>query len=136
MSAPIACCWFRNDLRIHDNECLTKAAALVREGRCGAVLPVYYFDPRYFGTTSFGFEKTGAFRAKFLLESVVDLKQQLRGLGLDLLVLVGRPEDSLPQLLPPESVIITQQEVTSEELRIDDRVRTAIGDADARYTRF
>jgi hypothetical protein len=36
---------------------------------------------------------------RFLLESVLDLKQQLRALGSDLLIKVGQPEDILPTLL-------------------------------------
>lgn len=43
--------WFRNDLRIHDNEALAEA---FEEGK---VLPVYIFDERQFGETSFGFKK-------------------------------------------------------------------------------
>lgn len=42
------------------------------------VLPVYCFDPRHFGTTPFGSPKTGKYRSKFILECVMDLKQQLR----------------------------------------------------------
>lgn len=39
--------WFRNDLRVHDNEALSAAN---KDG--AAVLPVYCFDPRDFGTPS------------------------------------------------------------------------------------
>jgi deoxyribodipyrimidine photo-lyase len=35
-------------------------------------------------------------RAKFLLESVADLKARLRGIGSDLAVAVGRPEEVIP----------------------------------------
>jgi deoxyribodipyrimidine photo-lyase len=70
--------WFRNDLRLHDNASLTTAAALVKKGAAEHVLPVYVFDPRHFGTTGFGSPKTGKYRARFLLESVQDLKEELR----------------------------------------------------------
>lgn len=40
-----------------------------------------------------GNPKTGAFRAQFLLESVLDLKRQLRALGSDLVIAMGRPEE-------------------------------------------
>lgn len=51
----VAIVWFRNDLRILDNEVLYKAWASSE-----VVLPVYCVDPRLFGTThSFGFPKTG-----------------------------------------------------------------------------
>lgn len=47
--------WFRNDLRVLDNEALYKAWLSSH-----MVLPVYCIDPRLFSTTySFGFPKTG-----------------------------------------------------------------------------
>lgn len=47
--------WFRNDLRISDNEALLKAYQSSQ-----AILPLYVVDPRLYGTTySFGFPKTG-----------------------------------------------------------------------------
>lgn len=47
--------WFRNDLRVLDNEALFRAWTLSE-----AILPVYCIDPRIFGTTHyFGFPKTG-----------------------------------------------------------------------------
>ena len=47
--------WFRNDLRVHDNEALWKAC----EG-AESVVPLYCFDPRHFEKTQhFEFAKTG-----------------------------------------------------------------------------
>ena len=127
----------RNDLRVHDNPCLSKIAQ-----RCGAtanaeVLPLYLFDPRHFGTTPRGSPKTGSYRTRFLLESVVDLRAQLRALGSDLLVGVGRPEDVLPTLVIPArdgegaatgatTTILWQEQVTSEELKVDAAIRSAL----------
>lgn len=43
------------------------------------VLPMYIFDPRHFGGTyHFGFPKTGPHRTKFLLESIQDLRKNLK----------------------------------------------------------
>lgn len=53
--------WFRSDLRVHDNPALTHALE-----EAGTVVPVYCFDPRQFGKTSFGFEKTGTWRVVVL----------------------------------------------------------------------
>lgn len=61
----VAIVWFRNDLRVLDNEVLVKAWASSQ-----AVLPVYCVDPRLFGTTHyFGFPKTGG-NPTLLLSSV------------------------------------------------------------------
>ena len=56
-------------------------------------MPLYCFDPRQYALTPFGNPKTGAHRAQFLLESVLDLKASLRSIGSDLLIHLGRPED-------------------------------------------
>ena len=52
--------WFRQDLRLHDNEAITDALRMGED-----ILPVYIFDERIFkGETRFGFRKTGKFRAQ------------------------------------------------------------------------
>ncbi len=65
-----------------------------------SVVPVYIFDPRVFGGTTprYGFPKTGGYRAKFILESIADLRNSLRQRGNDLVIRVGKPEEILPRL--------------------------------------
>ncbi|KAF6156842.1 hypothetical protein GIB67_002759 [Kingdonia uniflora] len=90
----VAIVWFRNDLRILDNEALFEAWMSSE-----TVLPVYCVDPRLFGSTHyFGFPKTGALRAQFLIESLADLRKNLMNRGLNLLIQHGKPEDILPSL--------------------------------------
>ncbi|GFH06657.1 photolyase/cryptochrome alpha/beta domain-containing protein [Haematococcus lacustris] len=73
-------------------------------------------------------------RAQFLLESVADLKQQLRKLGSDLAVTVGKPEHILPGLLMgcPSSLVLTMEESTSEEKTVDAAVVKALDPAGSR----
>lgn len=125
MAKAVACAWLRNDLRVHDSAVLHKAAELSRS-RGMPVLPVYVLDPRHYGRTRYGTQKTGPIRALFLLQSVLALKRRLRELGSDLLIKIGRPEEVLPSLLPRGSCILTQEEVTSEELMLDKRVRSEL----------
>jgi deoxyribodipyrimidine photo-lyase len=83
--------WFRQDLRLHDNVALLEAIHSAIE-----VIPVYVFDERYFGVdTELGFPKTGPHRTKFLLESVADLRKNLRRINGQLIVRVGKTEDIL-----------------------------------------
>jgi deoxyribodipyrimidine photo-lyase len=82
--------WLRTDLRLTDHEALTQAAAR------GPVLALYCLDPRQFRTLAKGFPKTSARRARFLYESLQDLRARLRSLGADLLVQEGRPEALVP----------------------------------------
>ncbi|KAK4534997.1 hypothetical protein CDCA_CDCA03G1022 [Cyanidium caldarium] len=117
--------WHRSDLRLDDNPAL---AAAVAEGN--AVLPVYCFDPRQFGKTSFGFEKTGRYRAKFLIESVEDLRRSLRNKGSDLLVRTGKPEQVIPELCRKHNIrhVFFHQEVTYEELECEEALADALED--------
>lgn len=114
MPKKTAVVWFQQDLRLHDNEALTEALTHADE-----VLPVYVFDPRIFAakTRQFGFPKVGSHRAKFILESVADLRDSLRAKGADLLVRTGKPEDILPELTQKihGSWIFCNRERTQEE---------------------
>jgi len=124
-AAPVVV-WYRNDLRVRDNELLALAADMCRDGSASGVLPVFCFDPRFFAASAWGTPKTGPFRAQFLVESVADLKRSLRGVGSDLLVAVGRPEDVIPRAAGGPCTVLTQQETTSEELAVDKAVRGAL----------
>lgn len=114
--------WYRNDLRIHDHEPLQRALDSVSE-----VIPVYCVDPRWFQKTSFGFPKTGPFRARFLLESLSDLRQRLRDKGSELIVRIGKPEDILPEMARAYQAegIFAHKEVTDEEVKIEEAVEKA-----------
>ncbi|MDV3000947.1 MAG: Cryptochrome DASH [Chroococcopsis gigantea SAG 12.99] len=105
--------WYRNDLRLHDHEPLHQA--LKQQAQ---VIPFYCFDPRQFGYGSFGYPKTGSFRAKFIIESVADLKQSLQNLGSDLVIRKGLPEYIIPELVKAFDIdaVYYHREVTSEEI--------------------
>ncbi|WP_461788286.1 DASH family cryptochrome [Pedobacter sp.] len=115
--------WFRNDLRLHDNEMLVEAIAKADE-----ILPVYIFDPRHFQKTNYHTYKTGATRAQFLLQSVASLQQSLQNLGGDLLVLNGYPEELLPELVAKYelSEVYHHREVAGEETAVSVSVEDAL----------
>lgn len=115
--------WYRNDLRSHDHEPLNQAL------KTGAVvIPVYCFDSRWLQNTSFGFSKMGVFRAKFLLESVANLRQTLRDLGSDLIIRQGLPENVIAQLAITLNVsaLYYHQEVTAEEKLVETELNKAL----------
>lgn len=115
--------WFRNDLRVHDNESLTNA---IQEN--DTVIAVYCFDPRQFEETRFGFKKTEKFRAKFLIESVTVLKQNLEKLNITLLVYHQKPEDSIPGIVTQNEInaVYFQEEWTSEEMEVLENIKSKI----------
>ncbi|TKB99609.1 DASH family cryptochrome [Pedobacter cryotolerans] len=107
--------WFRNDLRLHDNEMLVEALAKSDE-----ILPVFCFDPRQFEPTSYQTIKTGSIRTKFLIESVKGLREALQALGGDILIVQGKPEEVLPELVNQYEIaeVYHHREVASEETEV------------------
>jgi deoxyribodipyrimidine photo-lyase len=121
MSERTILVWFRNDLRVHDNEILLEATR-----KADKVLPVYCFDPHYFPAD--GTLKTGNFRAQFLLESVSNLRENLRNLGGELIVAYGSPAEVIPQLAEQYHVneVYHHREVAFEETAVSEEVEAAL----------
>jgi deoxyribodipyrimidine photo-lyase len=123
MSERTILVWFRNDLRIEDNEILLEATR-----KADKVIPVFCFDPYYFKTTPSGTLKTGNFRAKFLIESVANLRDNLRARGAELIVRTGAPAEVIPQLATEYQVneVYHHREVAFEETGISEQVEAAL----------
>ncbi|KAL8054773.1 hypothetical protein ABFX02_04G014300 [Erythranthe guttata] len=117
--------WFRNDLRIHDNECLTSA-----NNDSVSVVPVYCFDPRDYGKSTSGFDKTGPYRATFLLESVADLRNNLQARGSDLVVRIGRPESVLLEVAKAvgADAVYMHREVSHDEVKAEEKIEEVMKD--------
>ncbi|WP_299127782.1 DASH family cryptochrome [uncultured Winogradskyella sp.] len=115
--------WFRNDLRTRDNLVLNQACSNGTK-----TIAVYCFDPRHFKADTFGFKKTEKYRAKFLIETVIDLKQQLNQLNIDLLVFNDLPENIIPKLYTDYRItdIYLQKEWTQEEVNTELEVKKAL----------
>jgi deoxyribodipyrimidine photo-lyase len=109
--------WFRNDLRLHDHEFFS-----VQADKFDVLLPVYCFDPRQFIQHPLGFKRTGPFRARFLMESLQDLRQSLGARGSGLYVAVAKPEEEIPRLARAmdAQVVFAEKEVTAEEIAVED----------------
>lgn len=125
--------WYRNDLRLHDHEPLVYALKQRAD-----IIPVYCFDPRQFGETSFGFPKTGAFRGQFLLESVADLRRSLQSLGSDLIIRLGEPETVIPQLVADLNIfaVLFHGEVTSEETTVEQKLKSILHKNGTKFKTF
>jgi len=119
-------CLLRNDLRVHDNEVLLWAH---RNG--DYIIPLYCFDPDHFkGTWHFSFPKTGPHRAKFLLESVQDLKKNLICQNSNLVSEISKPLDCIKRLTKycseiskPVVDVVFQKEVTFEEINVENNIK-------------
>ena len=125
--------WYRNDLRIHDLLTLDEA---VQQG--AEIIPVYCFDDRLFEETSFGFLKTGNYRAQFLIESVADLRSSLQKLGSDLVVRRGLPEEVIPAIAEQLKVdcVYYSTEATSEEKQVEKKLEQALSDRNIKVNSY
>jgi deoxyribodipyrimidine photo-lyase len=123
MSEKVILVWFRNDLRIHDNEILLEAVR-----KADKVLPVYCFDPFYFQKNESGNPKTGALRTRFLIEAVADLRKNIQAIGGELIVRTGNPAEILPQLCEEYQVneVYHHREVAHQETAISEQVEAAL----------
>jgi deoxyribodipyrimidine photo-lyase len=124
--------WLRNDLRLDDHHPLALAAAR------GAVLPVYCIDPRQFGTLPSGAPKTGAFRARFVIETLADLRAACRARGGELAIRYGEPEVVLPALAREIGAthVVYHEEAASEETTVEAAVEAALAAIGVRTERF
>lgn len=105
--------WFRNDLRLSDNEALHQACLDADE-----IIPYYCFEESAIHNESWPFPKTGAFRAQFILESVAALQAQLREEGLELQIYHGSSLKGLLKIKEEYQAcdVYCAEEVSQEEL--------------------
>ena len=105
--------WFRSNLRVEDNTSLSKA---IRDS--SRVIGYINIDPTIFELSNYGFKKTEKFRTKFLLESIQDLKKQLNGINISLIITNQDFETSINSIIEKYNIrsIYMQKEWTRDEL--------------------
>ena len=84
--------WFRNDLRIHDNQTFVAAA------KADFLTCIYVIDEAWFTQTQFGNTRIGFHKLKFLLEGLENLNQKIQSLGNKLIVKVGNPVEEVKKV--------------------------------------
>jgi deoxyribodipyrimidine photo-lyase len=115
--------WFRNNLRVNDNLALSEACK-----SSGKTIGVYCFDTSHFTETKYGFKKTEIYRAKFLLETVSELKENLFKQNISLLIFHDNLENIFERIIEEYQVstIFTQKEWTSEETYVNENIKNQI----------
>ena len=113
--------WFKNDLRLLDNETLIKAIE-----ECDQLLYFYCFDIRNYRALDLGFLKVDVIRLKFLYQSLDNLQKNLETLGAHLIVKHGHTEEEIGNLIKKFGIsrVYAEQEYASEELNIINKVTT------------
>lgn len=95
-----------------------------------SVLPVYIFDPRDYGKSKSGFDKTGPYRASFLIESVSNLRKNLEARGSGLIVRIGKPESVLAELVKDvgADAVYAHKEVSHDEVKGEEKIEMKMKD--------
>ena len=117
--------WFRNDLRTQDHEGLSKAI-----DNHDRVIAVYFFDPRHYKELDIGFRKTGKFRAKFLIETIHQLRNNLQKMHIPFFVFQNKPEVKIAELVKEHQIdtVYFQKEWTDEEKEVERNLKESIPD--------
>lgn len=105
--------WFRNDLRVDDHSGLFHAIQ-----NSSKVIGVFCFSKEKYELNDLGFPRTDSFRAKFLIESVNCLKDELKKINITLLVAIEKPEKLISKIIDDHEInrIYLQEEWTDEEI--------------------
>lgn len=119
--------WFRNDLRTQDHEGLSKAT-----DNHDRVIAVYFFDPRHYKELDIGFRKTGKFRAKFLIETIHQLRNNLQKMHIPFFVFQNKPEVKIAELVKEHQIdtVYFQKEWTDEEKEVERNLKESIPDVE------
>ena len=105
--------WFRRDLRIEDNAILANAK--------GEVLPIFIFDKNIL-------EKLPSDdkRLTFIYKSVIQLKEQLRSIGLDLAVFYDEPKNVFERLKNGYDEVLCSCDFESYAIKRDQEIESII----------
>lgn len=115
--------WFKNDLRLHDNEALQKAVE-----ECDQLVFCFCVEPYLFQELEIGFKKADVNRFKFLEQSVLDLQQNLEKIGGHLIIAGESAVDFFPKLIEKFDIqdIYAEEEYASEELNLIKKLQSKI----------
>lgn len=115
--------WFKNDLRLHDNETLQVA---IKE--CDELIFCYCVESSNFENLDLGFKKADINRFKFLKQSVADLQKKLDERGGHLIIGEESASITLPELVEKYEItdLYAEEEYASEELNLISEVQNIL----------
>ena len=115
--------WFKNDLRLHDNETLARA-----HDECSELLCCYCIEKSDFDTIKLGFHKMGINRFKYLEQAIIDLQNNLELLGGHLFIGVESAAITLPEMVSNYGItdIYTEEQYASYEMELVGKVMAAL----------
>ncbi|MGB5943667.1 MAG: DASH family cryptochrome [Leeuwenhoekiella sp.] len=122
--------WFKNDLRLHDNEVLCSAIA-----ECDNLVLFYCIEEYLFKELDLGFRKAGINRFLFLNKSLENLQKKLSEIGGHLIVKYGTASEHIPKLIEKFDIrhVYAEQEYAWEELKLIEDVEKNCPDIKFQY---
>lgn len=93
--------WFRHDLRMHDNPALVHFINQTDEA-----IFVFVIDPGWFRPDHYQSSHMGRFRFRFLMESLIELRNKLNSKGQELYIVSGPAMPALSNLIRKYSINI------------------------------
>lgn len=115
--------WFKNDLRLHDNEALVTA---VKE--CTELLCCFCLEETHYQKHELGFRKADVNRFIFLEQTINNLKENLKLIGGQLIIGSKSSLITLPELVNKYGItdIYAEQEYARYELDLIDKLKDAL----------
>ena len=122
--------WFKNDLRIHDNEALWRA-----QHECKDLICCYCIEEDDYQDSEYGFRKADVVRFKFLQQSVVNLKKNLEQLGGHLIIGDESALTTIPQLVKEFEItdIYAEEEYAPYELELVSKLVSALPEVEFHF---
>lgn len=122
--------WFKNDLRLHDNETLNKAIE-----ECDELIFCFCIEKNIFEKTNLGFRKADINRFAFLKQSVENLQKNLEKIGGHLFIGSDSTLTTLPELVEKYEItdIFAEEEYASEELHLISEVQKVLTDVNFHF---
>ncbi|WP_229724454.1 deoxyribodipyrimidine photo-lyase [Winogradskyella forsetii] len=119
--------WFKNDLRLHDNEALCAAIA-----ECDELVLCYSVEPFWFENLPLDFKKANTNRFKFLEQSISNLQKNLEAIDGHLIIGNRGAVIDIPKLIKifHISTIYAEQEYAKEEEDLIRNLKNVLPDID------
>ena len=120
----VAIHWFRNGLRFHDNPSLLDAS---QQSDC--LIPLFIIDQDAPFCQTPGLA-AGTIRANFVLESIEELQTGLQNMDSDLMVVVGKSEEVIPEIVAmfQAKALFYEKEPAAPVRQVDAKVLKAMQD--------
>jgi len=115
--------WFKNDLRLHDNETLIRA-----HEECSDLVFCYCIEKKDFEKLDLGFRRADVIRFKFLEQSILNLRKNLESIGAHLIVGDVSALITLPELIETHGItdIYAEKDYADYEIALVDRLVKAL----------